>query len=106
MKLIFRIIIILLAATIIAAGWTVVANNNSLASGGRIEGGPPAGFANEEGKPISPPSHFEGGKDFHGTTRGLSGLLITIAKLGVIVILVIVLQKAVELFGKLKPARG
>jgi hypothetical protein len=107
MKTILRIVIILLVAALVAGGFSLGVNNTSIASDAG-EGRQPPAMTSADGQSVQPMARPEGGDgDSASISRGLSGVLTTLAKLTGVSILVLVLQKA---FGqiqrlKLKPAR-
>jgi hypothetical protein len=101
MKTILRIILILLVAAIVAGGFYLAANNGTIAS--NSEGERPA-MTDANGQTIQPmdrPDHDEGGASL---ANGLSGVLVTLAKIAGITVVVTLIQKALDMFKRRKPS--
>lgn len=100
MKTVLRIIIILLVAAVVAGGFYLAANNGSVASN---SGGERPAMTDANGQTIQPTERPEGGRDGGASLAGgLSGVLITLAKIAGITVLVTWIQKA---FDTLKPRK-
>jgi hypothetical protein len=102
MKIILRIILILLVAAVIAEGFYLAVNNSSIASSG-AEGSQPLAMTNADGQTFQPmdrPDRDEGG----ASLAGLSGVLVTIAKIAGITLLVSLIQKAFDMLKRRKPS--
>jgi hypothetical protein len=104
MKIILRIFVILLVAAAVAGASTLVVNNTSLASAPGGAGGQPPAMTNAGGQFAQPPAHAEGGGE-HGVSveRGLTQVVITLGKLAGITIIVLLVQKGLDLLRKLAP---
>jgi hypothetical protein len=102
MKTIFKIIAILIVASIVAGGFYLAVNNTSIASESGERGEPPA-MAGTDGESFQPMERPEGGGEHEASfTRGLAGLLTTIAKLTGITIIVLLVQKVFNFLGNRK----
>jgi len=99
MKTILKIIAILLVAAVVAGGFFLAVNNTSTSSDS-VEGGQPPAMTSASGQPMERPEG--GGEDSASITRGLSGVIATLAKLTVITIIVWLAQKGFSLLGKRK----
>lgn len=102
MKTILRIILILLVASVAAGAFTLAVNNNWIASDFG-EGGQPPMMASSGQTTSQSTTRPEGG-DHEGAslTQGLSGVLVTLLKLSGITILILMLQKGINLLGHRK----
>ncbi len=102
MKIILRIIMTLLVASIVAGAFSIAVNNTSIASGSGEDGGLPA-MTSADGQTFQPMERPEGGDHEGGSiTQGLSGVLATLMKLTGITVLVLLLQKGIDLLGSRK----
>jgi hypothetical protein len=104
MKIILRIFVILLIAAAVAGVSTLIVNNTSLASApGGADRQYPA-MTSTGGQFAQPPARLEGGGE-HGASvgRGLIEVCITLAKLGGITIVVLLVQKSLNLLRKYAP---
>lgn len=104
MKIILRIIVILLVAAIVAGGFYLAANNSSVASNSGFDGGQRPAMTDASGHTIQPTErsdHDEGGASLAG---GLSGVLVTLAKVAGITVLVTLIKKAVEMLKRRNPS--
>ena len=102
MKTILRIIVILLVAGIVAGGLSLAVNNSSIASDTNFEGGQPPVMTSADGQTIQPmerPEHDEGG----ASTAGLSGVLLTLAKVAGITVIVTFIQSMFKKVNHRKP---
>lgn len=102
MKTILRIIAILMVAAIVAGGFYLAVNNTSLSVGPTMEQGQPPAMTSTDGQTIQPMERPEGGEDGGSITRGLTGVSATLAKLTVITVVVLLLEKAFHLIGHRK----
>lgn len=109
MKIILRIVTILFVAAAVAGAFSLAVNNTAIAADVPGEGGGPPVMTESNGQAFQPMERREGGDHEGGSSaRGLSGVLATLMKLTGITVLVLLLQKAFDLFGRLqwKPAQG
>lgn len=102
MKIILRIIVILLVAAIVAGGFYLAVNNTSLTSGSDMEGGQPPAMISVDGQNFQPMERPDGDREGGASLAGLSGMLVTIAKIAGITIVVLLLQKTILEFGSRK----
>jgi hypothetical protein len=94
MKTILRIIVILLVAAIVAGGFYLAANNSSVTSN---SGGERPVMTDANGQTIQPMDRPEGDRDGGASLAGgLSGVIITLAKIAGITVLVMLIQKAFD----------
>lgn len=104
MKTILNIVVILLIAVIVASGVYALVEKTSLVSSSEAGMGQPPAMMNADGSTSTQPmGHPEGG-DEHGAslTRGLSEVLVTLAKLTGITVIILLLQKGFDLVRILK----
>lgn len=103
MKTILRIVMILLAAAVVAGAFTLAANNNLITTGS-TEGGQPPAFTGSDGQTTTQPMVRPEGGDHEGGSiaGGLAGVLATLLKLTGITIVVLLLQKGINLLGRSK----
>ena len=95
MKTILRIIIILLVASVVAGAFVLVVNNGTTSSSS--EGRQPAAMTSADGQSLPLMEPPEGGEHDGGSAaRGISGVLITLAKFAAITLVVLPLQKGLE----------
>lgn len=102
MKIISRIIVILLVAGIVSSGIYALAGSTSLTSGNEADLGPQPSMTNTGSQPMPPMGGHEGGEDGASLTRGLSGVLVTLAKLTGITLVVLFAQKVFGSFNASK----
>jgi len=101
MKIILRIIVILLVAAVVAGGFSLAVNNSSSTSSS--EGDQPSAMTDASGQTLQPMDRPDGGeKDGASLAGGLSGVLVTIAKIAGITALVTLIQKAFDTFKRRK----
>lgn len=102
MKTILRILVILLVAVAVSGGVYALVENTSLVSSAEAERGAPSQMTNTDSQSI--PARPEGGEDHHAASLsgGLSEVGMVLAKLSVITILILLIQKAVDLLQKFK----
>ena len=99
MKTILRIIIILLVGSIVAGTFSLAVNNTSSTVSTNEAGAVPA-VTGANGQTFQPMERPDGSDHDEGSlTGGLSGVLMTIAKLTGISVLVLLVQKAASLLG-------
>ena len=102
MKTVLRIIVILLVATVVAGGFYLAANNSSFASN---SGGERPVMTDANGQTIQPTERPEGDRDGGASLAGgLSGLLVTLAKIAGITVLVTWIQKVLDTLKRRKPS--
>ena len=94
MKTILRIIVILLVAAVVAGAFSVAVSNTSFASGPTGEAGQPPVMTSTDGQSMPTREPSEGNASITG---GLSGVMTTLAKVTVITIFVVLIQKAFSL---------
>ena len=105
MKTILRIIAILIVAAVVAGGFSLAVNNSSIASGTDMEGGQPPVMTSADGQSVQPMDHHEGGEEGGvSITRGLSEVLVTLAKLAGITAVILLVQKTFSLLPRRKPS--
>jgi hypothetical protein len=103
MKTILKIIVILLVAAVVTGGFSLAVNNTSIASGSEVEGGQPPAMTSADGQTVQPMERPEGGdRDSASLTRGLSGVGVTLAKLTVITIIILLVEKVFSLLPRRK----
>lgn len=103
MKTILKITVILIVAAIVAGGFYLLANNTSLASGPDTDGRQPPAMTSTDGQTFQPMERpGEGGEHGASLSRGLAGVGGTLAKLTIITIVVLLLQKGFKLLGNRK----
>jgi hypothetical protein len=98
MKTILHILFLLLVTAIVAGGvYTLVENTTLVSSDDDAGRGQPPAMTNADGTSTQPVGHAEGGGGEHGASfiRGLSGILVTLGKLGGIAVLVLLFQSLV-----------
>lgn len=104
MKTIMRILVILLIAVAVSGGVYALVENTSLVSSAEAERGAPPQMTGTDSE--SMPARPEGGDEHSASfSRGLSEVGMVLAKLSVITIMILLIQKAVDLLRrpKLKP---
>ena len=107
MKTILRTVILLLVASIVAGAFSLAVNNTTGTAGTNEEGGT-AVMTSTDGQTVQPMERPQGGdRDGGSLAGGLSGVLMTVAKLTGITVLVLLIQRAFSLLGnrKLVPTR-
>ena len=94
MKTIFQILVILLVAAIVAGGVFSLVENTTLVSSAAAGHGQALVMLNDDRTSEQPMEHGEGSGDEHGAsfTRGMSELLVTLAKLSAITVIVLLFQ--------------
>ncbi len=104
MKTILQILVILLVAAIVAGGVYALVENTTLVSSADAGHGQPPAMLNADGTSAQLMERGEGGGE-HGAsfTRGMSGLLVTLAKSGVITVFIVLLRKGFDLLQSVKP---
>jgi len=104
MKIILRIIVILLIAAVVAGAFSLAVSNTSLASGPTGEGSQPPALTSANGQTMPTMERSEGGAS---VTGGLAGVITTLAKITVITIIILLLQKGASLLGnrRLRPVQ-
>jgi hypothetical protein len=100
MKTILRIIIILLVASAVSAAFFLVVNSGT--STNSSESGQPPGMTSADGQTIPPMERSQGGDNSGSMARGLSGVLSTLMKLTGITLVVLSLQKGLEMLNHRK----
>ena len=105
MKAILHLVVILLVAVIVAGGVYALVENTTLVSSTESEHGMPPTMTNADGTTTQMMERPEGG-DHHeaSVTRGLSEVLVTLAKLSGITVVVLLIQSLVAKIQKLKIA--
>jgi hypothetical protein len=107
MKTILRIIFILFVAAIVAGSLTLIVNNTSSAASGPGGASGHASFATgATGQTRQAPGHAEGGPRGEGSTSFASGfleILVMLGKLAGITVVVLLIQKVVNLSGRRAP---
>lgn len=98
MKTILRILTILVVAAVVAGAFFLTANNSSISSVGN-EGRQLPTMTNANGQSFQPLERPEGRREGGSLTGGLVGVLGTVAELGGITILVLLIQKAFNRLG-------
>ncbi|GER80169.1 MAG: hypothetical protein M5U11_10375 [Anaerolineales bacterium] len=104
MKTILQILVILLLATAVSAGVYALVENTSLVSSSEAERGAPPQMTGTDSQ--SMPARPEGGDEHSASfSRGMSEVGMVLAKLSVITVLILLIQKAIDLLRrpKLKP---
>lgn len=101
MKTIFRILAILAVASLVAGGIYLAGNNTSLALESDGHGGPPS-MIGADGQSFQPRERPDGGEHEASLGRGLAGVGGTLAKITIITIVVLLVQKAFNLLGNRK----
>ncbi len=106
MKAILHLVVILLVAVIVAGGVYALVENTTLVSSTESEHGMPPAMTNADGSTIQMMERPVVGGGEHGAsfTRGLSEVLITLAKLSGITVVVLLIQSLVAKIQKLKIA--
>ena len=97
MKTIFRILAILVLAALVAGGLYLAFNTTSLASDTEQRGEPPT-FTSTDGQTFQPRERPDGDENEASLGRGFAGVISTFAKLTIIVIVVVLTQKAFTWF--------
>lgn len=101
MKTILKIIIIMLVAGVVAGGLSLAVNNSAITSASNDAGQPPALTGSDSQTTTQPMERPEGGDRESGSiVQGLPGVFGTLLKLTAISIVVLFLQKGVDLLGK------
>lgn len=101
MKTILKILVILLVAGIVAGGIYAVVENTTLLSSILEEGRPPSAVQDTASQSSQPMERPEGdGEHSASLVRGLTSVLITLAKLTVISIFVLFVPKVFSLPGR------
>lgn len=105
MKTILHILVILLVTAIVAGGVFALVENTTLVSSADEGHDQPPAMLNADGTSAQPMERGEGGGGEHGAsfTRGMSGLLVTLGKLGAITVFILLLQKGFDLLQSVKP---
>ena len=105
MKTILHILVILLATAIVAGGVFALVENTTLVSSDDAGHGQPPATLNTDGTSTQPMRHGEGGGE-HGASfaRGMSGLLVTLGKLGAVTVIVLLFQSLITQLQKRKIA--
>jgi hypothetical protein len=107
MKTILHILVILLVTAIVAGGVYALVENTTLVSSDDAGHGQPPATLNADGTSTQPMRHGEGGGDGeHGASfaRGMSGLLVTLGKLGAVTVIVLLFQSLITQLQKRKIA--
>ena len=96
MKTILHLIVILLVAVIVAGSVYALVENTTLVSSTESEHGTPPAMTNADGSTTQMMERHEGGGE-HGASfaRGLSEVLVTLAKLTGITVVVLLIQSLV-----------
>lgn len=105
MKTLLQILVILLVTAIVAGGVFALVENDTLVSSVDAGRGQPPATLNADGTSAQPMGHGEGGGE-HGAsfTRGMSGLLVTLGKLGAVTVIVLLFQSLITQLQKRKIA--
>ncbi len=103
MKTLLHLVVILLVAVIVAGGVYTLVENTTLVSSTESEHGMPPTMTNADGTTTQMMERPEGG-DHHeaSVTRGLSEVLVTLAKLTGITVVILFLQKGIDLARNMK----
>ena len=103
MKTILHLVVISIVAVIVASGVYALVENTSLISSTEAEHGQPPAMTNADGTSTQMMERPEGGDHHEASfTRGLSEVLVTLAKLTGITVLILSLQKGFELARNMK----
>ena len=105
MKTILQILVILLVTAIVAGGVYALVENTTLVSSDGAGHGQQTTTLDADGTFAQAMGHGEGGGE-HGAsfTRGMSGLLVTLGKLGAVTVIVLLFQSLITQLQKRKIA--
>ena len=106
MKTLLQILVILLVTAIVAGCVFALVENDTLVSSVDAGRGQPPATLNADGTSAQPMGHGEGSGGEHGAsfTRGMSGLLVTLGKLGAVTVIVLLFQSLITQLQKRKIA--
>jgi hypothetical protein len=99
MKTILNIVIILFVAAVVAGGFSLIVNNTSSASGPGGEGGQPPAMTATDGQTAGQRPERPGGEGA-SIGQGLLQVLVTLAKLTGITVIVLLVEKGINLLSK------
>jgi hypothetical protein len=101
MKTILNIVIILFVAAVVAGGFSLIVNNTSSASSSGGEGRQPPAMTTTDGQTTDQrPERPEGGGEGASIGQGLLQVLVTLAKLTGITVIVLLIEKGINLLSK------
>ncbi|MCB0118685.1 MAG: hypothetical protein KDD72_06620 [Anaerolineales bacterium] len=104
MKIVLRILVILLVVVAVSGGVYALVENTNIGSGSEAQRGEMPQMTNADGQSFQAMGERPDGGDEHSASlsRGLSELLVTLGKIGIITVIVLSLQKGFDLLQRLK----